>query len=451
LYTEKLREVLSRPHLHQLAISSGFCQRTSKMSPEVFFDMLFYSVSHTEQGSLSSMVSLLQSNFGISMNKQSLNERFNEKCVAYVKAILSEVLGEQFSTLYSSELLPGFSRILIKDSTKFMVPPGLESHYKSCGGDTHSRSGAGVSVQYEYDLKSGEITDLSITSGARNDREDADETAGDVEKDDLIIRDLGYYSTPVFKSWMEKEAFFLSRLDCSTNIYDPSGKPIVFRNIYQSMRKNGMIENEILVCAGKQTRLPVRLILQIVPDEVYEKRIREKTKKSKGQGRGQLMEETKIRCKFNLFITNAEESKLSTKQIYPLYRLRWQIELQFKIWKSVFKINCYHRMKEHRYIALLYVKLLLIIINIQITYSLQKSFIRKNTDKIGILSLNKSLKTLKTLSGYVFILFRGTRRKAEETAQYIKNRLSENHCLESKKKKLCFPEILELIICLSKK
>jgi transposase len=69
--------------------------------------------------------------------------------------------------------------------------------------------------------------------------------------------------------------------------------------------------------------------LQLVPEEVYEKRIREKTKKSKGQGRGQLTEETKIRCRFNLFITNAEESKLPANQIYPLYRLRWQIELQF--------------------------------------------------------------------------------------------------------------------------
>jgi len=148
------------------------------MSPEVFFDMLFHTVSETEGGSLSYMVSKLQSDFGIRINKQSLNERFNEKSVFYVKEVLGEVLQEQFSNLYFPELLPNFSRILIKDSTKMLVPPSLESKYKAYGGDIHSRSKAGISIQYEYDLKSGGITDLTITSGDRNDRTDAGETAG---------------------------------------------------------------------------------------------------------------------------------------------------------------------------------------------------------------------------------------------------------------------------------
>jgi hypothetical protein len=44
------------------------------------------------------------------------------------------------------------------------------------------------------------------------------------------------------------------------------------------MQKNGMTEKEVFVYIGSQSRLPVRLILQLVPDEIYEKRIREKTK-----------------------------------------------------------------------------------------------------------------------------------------------------------------------------
>ena len=67
------------------------------MSPEVFFDMLFYTVSHTEQESLSYMVSLLESNYGVTICKQSLNERFNKQSETYVKAVLSEMLREEFS------------------------------------------------------------------------------------------------------------------------------------------------------------------------------------------------------------------------------------------------------------------------------------------------------------------------------------------------------------------
>jgi hypothetical protein len=94
-----MREVLARPHLHELAVMSGFCQRKSKVSPEGCFDMLFYTAAHTEQGSLSYMASYLESASGICITKQSLDERFNETCVTYVKAVLSEVLKEEFAKL----------------------------------------------------------------------------------------------------------------------------------------------------------------------------------------------------------------------------------------------------------------------------------------------------------------------------------------------------------------
>ena len=275
-----------------------------------------------------------------------------------------------------------------------MVPSTLEDNYKSAGGDVHSRSKASISIQYEYDLKSGGIPYLELTSGDRNDRRDAGETVDHMEKGDLIIRDLGYFSTPVLQHCMGKEAFFLSRLDSSTNVYDESGRLISFHDVYQSMKKSQITEMEMFVYIGKQTRLPVRLLLQFVPEEVYKKRIREKTQKSKGQGRGQLTEETRVRSRFNLFITNAQEFQLPSKQVVLLYRLRWQIELQFKIWKSVFKINSLHEMKEERYITLLYIKLLMIIINLQITYSIQYPFTQCKRDKIKLISLNKALKTL---------------------------------------------------------
>jgi len=385
------------------------------------------------------------------MQRQSLDERFNAKCESFVKAVLSCVLEERLSEMYSEKFMPSFTRILIKDSTKFMTPRSLEDEYKSCGGDVNSRSKSSISIQYEYDLKSGRITDLNITSGNRNDRTDSGESADRVEKGDLILRDLGYFSTPVMKKHVDQEAFFLSRLDSSTNVYDADLKQISFKELYNTMKKEGVEEKEISVYIGKETMLPVRLILQPVPDQVYEQRIREKTKKSKGQGRGQLTEETKARCRFNLFITNADVSELSMEQVYPLYRLRWQIELQFKIWKSVFKIDSYREMKKYRYLVLLYVKLLLIVVNLGIFHDLQKDLSRNQTKSISILSINKCMKTLRTSFDKIFTMLRAGSRKAKETERDIRKSLSRNHWLESKNKKKCFPDLLEIIISLSEK
>jgi len=443
-----MRDILGRPHLRKLAVSSGFCKRKSKMSAETFFDLLFNTVASTEQGSLSHMVSYLESEHKVKMKKQSLDERFTENSVSFVKAVLKEMLNERFSNLFSKELLPEFSRIRIKDSTKFFVPENLSENYQSCGkGPTN----ASMSIQYEYDLKSGSIIDLNITSGNRNDRTDASETFQNIQADDLIIRDLGYYSLSVFEQWHKNNVFFLSRLDSGTIIYDAQGKKICFKDIYRDMQESGIKEREMQVFAGEKARLPVRLIIQTVPEEVYEKRIREKTKKSKGQGRGQITEETRIRCRFSLFITNAESSVLPAKYISLLYRIRWQIELQYKTWKSVFKIDKLHKMKEERYLTLLYTKLLQIILSLQITYSLQQSMVQSEANKIRVLSIDKSMKTLKTLYDKIYVMFRGTWQKAKKTALYIQERLLENHWLESKNKKLCFPEILELLFCLSDK
>lgn len=69
---------------------------------------------------MSYMVSLLKSDFGVTVNKQSMNERFNENCETYVKAVLKEVWSEKLANIYDTSFLSGFSRILIKDSTKFI-------------------------------------------------------------------------------------------------------------------------------------------------------------------------------------------------------------------------------------------------------------------------------------------------------------------------------------------
>ena len=108
-------------------------------------------------------------------------------------------------------------------------------------------------------------------------------------------------------------------------------------------------------------------------------------------------------------------------------------------------------MKKRRYLVLLYLKLLLIIVNLGVFYDLQKDLSREQTREIVMLSINKCMKTLRTLFDKIFTLLRGSSLKAKETEQYIRKTLSRNHWLESKNKKKCFPELLEIIISESEK
>ncbi len=81
---------------------------------------------------------------------------------------------------------------------------------------------AGACLQFEFDLKSGHVTDLDITASNRPDVKDALELLDNVKKGDLVIRDLGYYAFNSFINILKKEAFFISRLGAKTNVFEMS-------------------------------------------------------------------------------------------------------------------------------------------------------------------------------------------------------------------------------------
>ncbi len=76
-----------------------------------------------------------------------------------------------------------------------------------------------ISIQYEYDLLSGQAMDLRLTSGTINDQRDAKDNTHDIVENDLFIRDLGYATIPYMKHIKSNKAFFLNRLSPQTKVY----------------------------------------------------------------------------------------------------------------------------------------------------------------------------------------------------------------------------------------
>jgi predicted metal-dependent RNase len=88
----------------------------------------------------------------------------------------------------------------------------------------------------------------------------------------------------------------------------------------------------------------------------------------------------------------------------------------------------------------------------QLTYRIQQSIKKpKEVKNNWILSINKTMKTLSSMFEEIFGLLRSNKRKSQQIAKEIQRKLSQNHFLESKKNKLCFPEIISLFTCVSEK
>jgi len=82
-----------------------------------------------------------------------------------------------------------------------------------------------------------------------------------------------------------------------------------------------------------------------MPEHVYNERMR-KANKNARKGGYQVSEEYKARAALNLFITSAPPEFIDIETAWKIYSLRWQIELTFKIWKSICKID---KVKKYAY------------------------------------------------------------------------------------------------------
>ena len=70
-----------------------------------------------------------------------------------------------------------------------------------------------------------------------------------------------------------------------------------------------------------------------VPQEVADRRRQKAKDKAKSKGRTPSQAYLAL-LDWTLFVTNVPAEMLSGQQVATLYRVRWQVELVFKLWKS---------------------------------------------------------------------------------------------------------------------
>lgn len=404
----------------------------------MFFDMLLSTASLNEPVSLNLSNSQSVVGYRLSITKQGLDSRFNEKSVYFVRSILEELIANQIKEPLDARFLSAFNKVRIKDGTRFGISQRLKEYFPGFGGK--NTSNAAICIQYEFDLKSRRLLDLDITSAKRTDYQDAKEKIDQIDKGDLVIRDLGYFSLDGLKSIGQKEAFFLSKLNSKTMILDQNSVELDFSKLYQNMTKNQITRVHLHAFIGEKARLPVRATLELVPEEVYQKRIKDVEKANKKKG-CKVSKQYKSKARFNILITNVAEEILPAENMYILYKTRWQVELIFKTWKSTIGIDNLQPMKYHRFMCLLYAKFILFLMNTQMIGLIE----RKIYDGKRHLSLAKGMKTLLHHVSLILEMLKAPRFRLSGFVDILYELLSENHWLEKRKNNVGFKEIFDIL------
>src|SRR5664280_2733024 len=118
---------------------------------------------------------------------------------------------------------------------------------------------------------------------------------------------------------------------------------------------------EFNVFLGQKHRIPVRLVVYRLPSDVYRKRQKAAIKAAKRKGRGISLSYLKF-LKYTFFITNVPATRWPMEAVGTIYRLRWQVELTFKHWKSLFQINVLKGTRPERILCLIYGRLIVILV-----------------------------------------------------------------------------------------
>jgi hypothetical protein len=434
----------SEQELDELAKETGFVQRENKIGGAVFLDLIVFNHENLKDQSLNDLSIVLKEKHDIDIRKQSLHERFNDTAVFFLKKVIEHLLSSQLDTESYLCHLEGIKRILIKDSVCFQINEKLKNVYPGSGG---SGSKAAVRIQFEYDLLGGAINDLSLHAFNDQDASNSLKTMELLQSGDLVIRDLAYVGIQALKEMIKRSVYYLCRLGTQVKVYKEQGDEFVeicFHKVRRLMEQRGLDRMEMTVFIGKEEKLKTRLIIHRLPDDEVAKRLRKARDNNKKKGRKALSKEYVAKAHLNLFITNTDSATIPTEVVWNLYRLRWQIELAFKIWKSLCNIEKVKNVKQHRLECYIYAKLILIMLGWRVVYKISKNLFLLEGKA---LSFYKSFKTLirSKIDALRAVFLSGTRQLDDFVRDFY--RVSRiNHLLEKKRGK---PTSLELLLSCS--
>ena len=381
----KVHDFFSPEELNYLARETKFTQRPDgKLTGSMFFDLAIFNIDKLKEQSLNDLSLDAKERFDIDITKQSLNERFNQYAPVFLKDALEKVLQQQLLEHFDFRELSHFNRVLLKDSICFDVDETLAEIYPGSGGKA---SKATMRIQFEYDLLNGCINDLSLNPFNDQDATDLLAIIELTAEGDLIIRDLAYINLAFLKKIIELKGFFVGRLTPNINVYELNGEEYEKLDFVEIHKKHRMSSLEKKIYIGSKEKLKVRLVVYMLPEQEVEKRLRNAQKNNKKNGG----KEYKARAALNLFITNTTAEQIPMGKIWTVYRLRWQIELIFKVWKSICSIDKVKRVKQHRLECYIYAKLIFIVLGWQVLWRIARVLYYREGE---FLSFYKAFKTL---------------------------------------------------------
>lgn len=341
---KKIKDFFSS--LREIGYEKGYAKRNSKLDPLTLIETMIQTNFHNKKPSLNNYSMNFELITGESISRQAINERINNNTVEYEKEILNRSMDLiSKNEIIKPKILKPFNNIHIFDSTVIDLPNSLKEYFKGFGGSSNKeKEASALKIHAIYDPILGRYNHLGMSSATVGDKKYTYDCGflDSLENDDLCLFDLGYYSVDILRKIPEMSAYYVSRMKANTQIYQKNNsggrKKWIEINIYKLLKKAKHKHIYDIQVYITEKKIPCRLIIFPVKKDIVNERLRKK--KIEYKNRGKTISKTIIASlSYCFMITNAPIEILKTKDIYDIYRIRWSIELVFKVWKSKLNID----------------------------------------------------------------------------------------------------------------
>jgi hypothetical protein len=378
-----LQEKLAELKVNKIAVETGFEFRKPKKISGVNLITGFFDCCFGHSFSLTNWAAKLSVMTKQTISKQAIAGRVNERFITLLEKLIATSISQNIAGR-KNKLLNRFANVYIQDSTCLFLPDVLVGSFK--GNYSKGKIKSVAKLQAIFNITQGFFSHLSLSAYSRNDQQASGDIITILKKGDLVIRDMGYFVLDRLSAIMKKEAHFITRLRAEVLLIDARTHKLIHLN--QVLKGKTFFKKKILL--GKEQKIPVTLFAIKTSNAIWEHR-KYKMHKDRNKRLKVTIEKLNL-AGWDIFVSSLND--LTGKEIKEVYRVRWQIEIIFKSWKSHLKLEkniSRHLKKPQLFYAIVYLALLMVILIIMPVYRMIKT---KARNGISLLKLTQLIVTI---------------------------------------------------------
>jgi hypothetical protein len=330
----------------RLARTTGLIRRQRQLTGHDFAQVLVFGWTETPDASLDDLADDLP------LSPQALHQRINASAVEFFAALFRLALSHVLTADSGLALLARFSAVYLDDCTYLSLPAELADQFPGCGGSTPQVARAALKLFIRWDVTHGDLAELTMHPARTNDRT-AQAAATPLPANSLKLADRGFYNGAVLTADTQAGVRWITRVPANLAIRLMGQR---YQALVAFLGRQRQDVLDVDVTAGVKEPVPGRLLAWRVPAAVRRKRLARLQKRCAKLGRVASAAQRRM-CSWTVLLTNLPRDEFNPQEVLVLAKIRWQMELLIKRFKSLGGVDKSRGHLRDRVLCELYAKL----------------------------------------------------------------------------------------------